>query len=118
MEFSVKSGSVEKQRTGCVVAGLFEKRRMSSAAQRLDTASSGMLGTIIRRGDLDGKSGQSLLLHNVPGTLADRVLLIGCGRERDLDETQYTKVVPGGSHGEIEPPALRDECSESHDRGQ
>lgn len=93
MEFSVKSGNAEKQRTGCVVVGVFEKRRLSAAAERLDAASGGMLGNLIRRDDLEGKLGQSLLLHNVSGTLSDRVLLIGCGRERDLRDPHYASVI-------------------------
>ncbi len=93
MEFTVKSGNAEKQRSGCVVVGVFEKRRLSASARRLDAASDGLLTSLIRRGDLDGKLGQSLLLHNVPGTLADRLFLVGCGRERELGDGQYVRVV-------------------------
>ncbi len=55
----------------------------------LDKASKGFLSTIIKRGDMDGRSGQSLLLHNVLGTLADRVLLIGCGKDKEMNETSF-----------------------------
>jgi leucyl aminopeptidase len=92
MEFTVKSGSPEKQRTACVVAGVFEPRRLSQAAKAIDTASKGFLSNLIRRGDIEGKLGQTLLLHNVPGTLADRVLLVGCGRERDLGNNQFRDI--------------------------
>jgi len=93
MEFNVKSGSPEKQRTACVVVGVFEPRRLTPSAQKLDDATGGYISSLVRRGDLEGKSGQSLLLHNVPNTLCDRILLIGCGRERDLSFTQYRKVM-------------------------
>ena len=33
MEFSIKSGSPEKQRTGCVVVGVFEGRKLTGSAQ-------------------------------------------------------------------------------------
>ena len=39
MEFSVKSGNPEKQRTACVVVGIYEPRRLSVAAEQLDKAS-------------------------------------------------------------------------------
>lgn len=93
MEFSIKSGHPEKQRTACVVVGVYEPRRLSDNAKRLDDCSDGYLSTILRRGDLEGKLGQTLLLHNVPGTLADRILLIGCGRERELGDAQYRKII-------------------------
>ena len=36
MEFSIKSGSPEKQRTGCVVVGVFEGRKLTASAQAID----------------------------------------------------------------------------------
>lgn len=36
---------------------------------------------------------QTLLLHHVPNVLSERILLIGCGKERELDERQYKQVI-------------------------
>ncbi|RUO39317.1 leucyl aminopeptidase [Aliidiomarina taiwanensis] len=93
MEFSVKSGSPEKQRSACIVVGVFEPRRLSPVAEQLDKISDGYLSNILRRGDLEGKADQTLLLHNVPNILGERVLLVGCGKERELDERQYRKII-------------------------
>lgn len=93
MELSIKSGHPEKQRTACVVAGVYEARRLSTVAEKIDKASDGYLSNLLRRGDIEGKLGQVLLLHNVPGTLADRVLLIGCGKERDLADKQFHQIL-------------------------
>lgn len=91
MEFSVKSGSPEKQRISCVAVGIFESRKLSHSAQLLDDASDGYISNLIRRGECEGKLGQSLLLHNVPNTLCDRVLLIGCGREKNFEPKAFHK---------------------------
>ncbi len=93
MEFTAKSGNPEKQRTACVVVGVFEPRRLSAAAERLDEISEGFISNLIRRGDMEGKIGQTLLLHNAPNTLCDRILLVGCGRERDLHDAQYRQII-------------------------
>ena len=93
MEFTIKSGSPEKQRTACIIVGITEPRRLTVAAKAIDVVSKKFLSNLLRRGDIDGKVDQSLLLHNVPGILADRVLLIGCGRERDLTDNQYRKII-------------------------
>ena len=93
MEFSVKSGSPEKQRSACIVVGVFEPRRLSSVAEQLDRISDGYLSSLLRRGDLEGKAGQMLLLHQVPGVLSERVLLVGCGKERELDERQFKQIM-------------------------
>ncbi|MCR6554051.1 leucyl aminopeptidase, partial [Aeromonas sp. CPF2-S1] len=90
---SVKSGSPEKQRSACVVVGVFEPRRLSPVAEQLDKISDGYLSSLLRRGDLEGKPGQMLLLHQVPGVLSERVLLVGCGKERELDERQYKQII-------------------------
>lgn len=92
MEFSVKSGNPEKQRSACVVVGVYEPRRLSPSGKQIDEASQGLISTVLRRGDLEGKLGQTLLLHSVPGTLADRVLLVGCGKERELGDSQFRRI--------------------------
>jgi leucyl aminopeptidase len=93
MEFIVKSGNPEKQRTACVVVGVYEPRRLSPAAESLDKISDGYLSTLLRRGDIEGQLGQTLLLHSVPGTLADRVLLVGCGKEREVSDKEFKKII-------------------------
>ena len=89
MEFSIKSGSPEKQRSACVVLGVFESKKQALATTLLDKASDGYLANILRSGDMSGKAGTSLLLHRVPGTLCERVLLIGLGKEKDFDANAY-----------------------------
>ena len=93
MEFGVKSGSPEKQRSACIVVGVFEPRRLTPVAEQLDAISEGYISNLIRRGDLEGKAGQMLLLHHVPNVLSERVLLVGCGKERELNERQYKQIV-------------------------
>ncbi|SHH96141.1 leucyl aminopeptidase [Ferrimonas marina] len=93
MEFSVKSGSPEKQRSACIVVGVFEPRRLSAVGEQLDKISDGYISNLLRRGDLEGKPGQMLLLHHVPNVLSERVLLVGCGKERELDERQYKQII-------------------------
>ncbi len=93
MEFSVKSGSPEKQRSACIVVGVYEPRRLSPIAEQLDQISDGYISNLLRRGDLEGKPGQVLLLHHVPNVLSERVLLVGCGKERELNERQYKQII-------------------------
>ncbi|CAM4227604.1 leucyl aminopeptidase [Pseudoalteromonas byunsanensis] len=93
MEFSVKSGSPEKQRSACIVVGVYEPRRLSPIGEQLDKISDGYISNLLRRGDLEGKPGQVLLLHHVPNVLSERVLLVGCGKERELDDKQYKQII-------------------------
>ena len=93
MEFSIKSGSPEKQRSACIVVGVFEPRKLTAPAELIDGASKGYLSDIVRRGDMEGKAGRTLLLHNVPGLLGDRVMLVGLGREKDFREREYREAI-------------------------
>ena len=89
MEFSIKLGSPEKQRSGCLMVGIFEGGNLSDAAQILDKAADNMLSGIIKQGDMSGKVATTLLLHNVPNILSERVLLVGLGKRDEFTARQY-----------------------------
>ena len=93
MEFSIKSGAPAKQATACLILGVLEPRRLGAAAEAVDAAADKRLSALLRRGDMDGKTGQSLLLHNVDGVAAERVLLIGCGPEEEINDAKYRKII-------------------------
>ncbi|MFA5940045.1 MAG: leucyl aminopeptidase [Sinimarinibacterium sp.] len=111
MEYFVKSGSPEKkQRVACVIVGIFDRRKLSVAAEAIDKASDGAIDSVMRRGDMDGKLGSIVVLHNVPGTFADRVMLVGLGRERSFDETAFRKAVTASSRA-LHATGAIDACS-------
>lgn len=91
MEYTVKSGSPEKQRIGCVVAAVFASRKLSPSAKILDEISGGVISNLVRRGEIEGEIGQSLLLHDLENTLCDRVLLIGCGKEKKSRRKNFAR---------------------------
>jgi len=93
MDFAVTTGRPEKQRTACLILAVFESQQLSPAAKLADTASGGLLSSILRRGDIDGKIGQSLLLHTAGGLPCERILLIGCGDPKDFGERQFRQAV-------------------------
>ena len=92
MEYSVKSGSADKQRVSCVVVGVFKRRSPSEAATSLDAAGDALISSVMRRGDMDGELGSTLMLHRPAGLFCDRILLVGCGKERDFDEAAFRRV--------------------------
>ena len=93
LEFSIKSSAPEKQRVDCLVVGVFERRKLSAPAAALDLASGGYLTAIMQSGDMDGKASSTLLLHKIPGVLAERVLLVGLGSEVELTDKVYRDAI-------------------------
>jgi leucyl aminopeptidase len=75
------------------VVGVFESRKLTLPAELLDKAAGGYISDIVRRGDMDGKGATTLLLHNVPGTLCDRVLLVGLGKEKEFHEKEFLDAI-------------------------
>jgi len=69
--------------------GVYAGRKLSASAEALDRASQGGVREVLRRGDMEGKLGATLLLYRLAGVAAERVLLVGLGAEADLREREY-----------------------------
>ncbi len=93
MEFRLADLALANPASDCLVVGVYEDNQLTSAAAQLDTLSQGYLPNLLKTGDLTGKLGQSLLLHNVPNVAATRVLLLGCGKPAALSDRQYKQIV-------------------------
>lgn len=93
MEFIVKNLTAEKQKSACLVLGIYSGKKLTEAAQAVDKQSEGELSEILRKGDIEGEVGQTLLLQNLKNITADRILLVGCGKENSLTEKKYAEMV-------------------------
>ena len=93
MELVVKSVSPETLKTATLVVAVGEGRKLGVAAKQLDELSGGAISTILKRGDLSGKVGQSLLLQSLPNLKADRVLLVGVGKDAELGDRPFRKII-------------------------
>lgn len=93
MDFTVKTGDPEKQRSACVVIGIFSPKRLSPAAQRIDKASRGQLSELLKQGDIDTSCGATTLIHSPTGrTQAKRILVVGCGNQKEFDARAFQKI--------------------------
>jgi leucyl aminopeptidase len=93
MKFTVKREKPGTIKTGCVVLGVFEKRKLSPAATEFDASTGGLLTELIKLGDMDGKCGQTALLHFPRSAGCERVLLVGCGRQSEFNDKRYCEAV-------------------------
>ena len=89
MQFALESGNLEKQRTGCIVVGVYEDRKLAASAIEIDAASGHALNDALSRGDLEGELGTTLLLTGIPNAACERVLLVGLGPEPEFIESSY-----------------------------
>jgi len=92
MEYHVKSGDPARLATSCLVFGIHAKHRLSATAQAVDLASTGALKRQLARAGFDGAVAKTLMLHELPGIAAHRVLVVGLGEAGKLDAKGLRKV--------------------------
>ena len=92
MDFSIKAYSrireLKTVKSGCLVIGIFENKGLSQIASELDQT--GDIAAAIKSGDISGKPGTTLLLRQMKGAAAERVLLVGLGKEDALLDKNFT----------------------------
>lgn len=84
MKFDVITSVPEKISTDCLVVPVFDEQQLSDEARALDHAGQNILSKILTAGDLAGKVGSVLLLNNLTGITAKRILLVRLGEEKAL----------------------------------
>ncbi len=92
MRYHIKHTNPQKQRSNCLIVGIWAGQSLSPAAEQLDQASDGYLTRLLKRGDLTGDLGQTLLLQEMPKIAAERVLLVGCGKAEEFNAAAYRKM--------------------------
>ncbi|UVJ44925.1 leucyl aminopeptidase [Pseudomonas sp. LS1212] len=92
MELVVKSVAAETLKAATLVVAVGEGRKLGATASKLDELSGGAISAVLKRGDLAGKAGQTLLLHSLPNLKAERVLLIGTGKDVELGDRAWRKL--------------------------
>lgn len=93
LSFSMTQASPETAATPCAVVGVFTDGRLTSAAERIDAATSGAIQRLIGNGDVNGKLGSSWLLHTLTGIAAERVLLVGLGEQAKFDAAAFNRAL-------------------------
>lgn len=93
MKFTIQSGQYQPTDYDCIIMGVYEDNKLTSAAKKLDKDTHGNLTKLLKLSDFQGKTGQTFTLYNVPEISAERVLLIGCGKEKALSDRDYRKII-------------------------
>jgi leucyl aminopeptidase len=94
MQFEVYAKGLATLSVDCIVLGVFEDGgEMPEEAAAIDSASSGLLKKLLTRGDFAGRSGETLLLTEVPGITASRALLTGLGARKSFSRKSWRRAL-------------------------
>ena len=91
MEFGVWSKGLSTLAVDCLVVGIFEETELSAEAAAVDAACGGRLKQLLTRGDFTGRAGETLLLADLSGLRASRVLLTGLGARKQFQRKSWRK---------------------------
>ena len=93
MEFKITNVPAPRQRGDCVLVAAHGTRRLSPSAQRIDEASEGALSRWLGASGFRAKAGNSLLLNDLAGCRAKRVLVVGCGKSPSVTEPDFRRAL-------------------------
>src|SRR5690242_12641486 len=93
MQFDVWSKGLPTLEVEALVLGVFDDGELADEARAVDSASGGRLKAAAARGDISGRIGDTLLLVDVPGIKAGRVLLAGVGARKDLNRKHWKRAL-------------------------
>src|SRR6516164_5670298 len=91
MEFGVWSKGLSTLAVDALVVGIFEETELSAEAAAVDAACGGRLKQLLARGDFSGRAGETLLLADLSGLRASRVLLTGLGARKQFQRRSWRK---------------------------
>ena len=93
MEMFATTSAAHRRASDCVVVGVYANGKTGIGAADIDQASKGLIGKLIKQGDISGQPGTNLLLSNVDGVRAKRVLVIGLGKSGDFGIAAFRRAV-------------------------
>jgi leucyl aminopeptidase len=91
MELFTTTGAAHRRTGNCVVVGVYENGKPGKGAADIDEASDGHLTRLIRQGDISGRPGTTLMLNQVPGVRAGRVLVVGLGKKSEFNVAAFRR---------------------------
>jgi leucyl aminopeptidase len=91
MEFGVWTKGLAALSVDCLVLGVFEGGELSGEARTVDSACGGRLKKLLDRGDFAGRMGDTLLVADLPGISASRVLLTGLGTKKQFQRKSWRR---------------------------
>ena len=84
----------------CVVIPVFSDEKkivLGDAGKQLDKASAGEISSILDKGDFKANTSDTLMLYDIAGVKASRVLLVGCGKAVEFESKTVNQVSQAAS---------------------
>jgi leucyl aminopeptidase len=91
MDFSISiSASPHQTKTPALAIGVFTDGVLSTAADAIDRASNGAVRAVIKA-EFTGRAGSTLVLRNLDGVAAPRIVLVGLGKQAEYTPRTHAR---------------------------
>lgn len=98
LEVKFRYDEPENIETQVLATWVFERDNwLEGKLASLDQKMNGLLRSVLESGEFKGKSGEVLLLHHPPGIQAQRLLLLGAGKQDKFDPARHPRQLAGQS---------------------
>ena len=91
MRFEAFNRRAAEQRSDCLVIGVFERGELGPVAASVNSALRGRIAALLSRGDFSGRAQETLLLPDIAGLGAARLLLVGLGPRAQYNRRQWRR---------------------------
>jgi len=91
MKFSLSNQSPRDLKTECLVIAVCGEGSLPASTLDIDQASNGALGQLLESGDIQTSLGKTTLLHNVKGVAAQRLLVVGFGKQEKMNSARFDR---------------------------
>ncbi|WP_461519009.1 leucyl aminopeptidase [Porticoccus sp.] len=108
MEVNALVGQLTSRKTECLVVAFGNQGLDSPSLKSLDEATSGLIGRLVKKGDIKQTDGNFLLLSEPPGLAAERLLIVTTGKD-NLNEQAFLNLVAGLS-GQLTKLPIKSAC--------
>ena len=92
MRYATSSAQITKSRVHAIIVGIYQDGSLSAAAEAVNTATQGRIQGVIKRQDFKGKKAQTMLLQDLDGIRAPRILLVGLGKTEPMKPENYLAI--------------------------
>lgn len=88
MNFIAKSSNIGQIKSDCIVLGVYTNGKLSDNARKFQETTNISLASLYKSGELTGKSGSLLTLHQ-PSANVKKAILLGLGNEGDISVKSF-----------------------------
>lgn len=90
MKTAIKTSISYRTQTPCLILGVYSDQAYSGSTAAVNEACNGLLEKMRESGDILTAVGKTALIHQLEGVDAERILVVGLGKSKELDGAKYT----------------------------